>query len=128
TLASTPGEGTTASFEVELKPLDAVVPDASAKTRRIVGFVRGSKRVRILVADDQPEGRQLLVRLLEPLGFELREAANGQEAVEVWREWRPQLICMDMRMPVMDGRQATRLIKATQQGRETIVIAVTASS
>ncbi|WP_204101786.1 MULTISPECIES: response regulator, partial [Spirulina sp. CCY15215] len=82
---------------------------------------------RILIVDDKPVNRQLLVQLLSPLGFELQEASNGQEAIDIWQEWQPELIWMDMRMPVMDGFTATQKIKATTQGQATAVIALTAS-
>ena len=72
--------------------------------------------------------RKLLVRMLAPLGFEVREAANGQEAIEIWDFWEPHLIWMDMRMPVMDGYEATRRIKATTKGQATVIIALTASA
>jgi CheY-like chemotaxis protein len=58
----------------------------------------------------------------------VRDASNGQEALEVWEAWQPHLIWMDMRMPVMDGYEATRRIKATTQGQATAVIALTASA
>jgi len=58
----------------------------------------------------------------------VREAANGQEGVQVWREWQPHLIFMDMRMPVMSGYEATRRIKDTAQGQATVVVALTASA
>jgi len=66
--------------------------------------------------------------LLRPLGFEVQEVANGQEAIEVWQSWEPHLIWMDMRMPVMSGYEATRRIKATSQGQGTVIIALTASA
>jgi CheY-like chemotaxis protein len=68
------------------------------------------------------------VRLLTPIGFEVREAANGQEALELWEIWEPHLIFMDMRMPIMDGHEATRQIKASEKGKCTIIVALTASS
>jgi CheY-like chemotaxis protein len=80
----------------------------------------------LLIVDERAEARQLLVKLLEPLGFELREALNGQEAIEMWERWEPHLIWMDMRMPVMDGYEATRRIKATAKGRSTVIVALTA--
>jgi CheY-like chemotaxis protein len=61
------------------------------------------------------------------LGFEVRQAVNGLEAIKLWQEWQPHLIWMDMRLPVMDGHEATRRIKATPQGRKTIIVALTAS-
>ncbi|GAK50100.1 putative Histidine kinase [Candidatus Moduliflexus flocculans] len=90
---------------------------------------------RLLIADDKPENRQLLRALFAPFaettssgqGFELREAQNGQEALHIWREWRPHLIWMDIRMPILDGYQATKQIKATPQGKETKIIVLSAS-
>ena len=79
------------------------------------------------MVEDQAVTRRLLAGLLTPLGFEVRGAENGRDGVEVWREWRPHLIWMDMRMPVMDGHEASRLIKATPEGRDTVIIALTAS-
>jgi CheY-like chemotaxis protein len=61
-------------------------------------------------------------------GFEVREAVNGQEAIEIWEQWEPHLIWMDMRMPVMDGHEATKRIKATTKGQATVIIALTASA
>ena len=103
------------------------VPSAEAD-RRIVGLAEGQAEWRILAVDDQEDNRRLLRQVLEPLGFQVREAANGQEGIQVWREWRPQLIWMDMRMPVMDGYEATRQIKASAGGAETRIIALTASA
>ena len=83
--------------------------------------------MRVLVVDDSPENRVLLTSLLKPVGFEVVEATNGQEALEHFQSFSPHVIFMDMRMPVMDGYEATRRIKATEAGHDTPVIAVTAS-
>ena len=56
-----------------------------------------------------------LTRLLEPFGFPLREAANGQEAIDCWKEWSPHLIWMDIRMPVMNGHEATKQIRKAEE-------------
>ncbi len=68
------------------------------------------------------------MKIFRPIGFEVREAADGVEALAIWEEWEPHLIWMDMRMPVMDGYETTRRIKATTRGMATIVIALTASA
>ncbi len=78
--------------------------------------------------DDQKDNRDLLVTLLEPLGIEIREAINGQDALDAFAGWSPHAILMDMRMPVLDGYEATRRIKATEKGRATPIIAVTTSA
>jgi two-component system sensor histidine kinase/response regulator len=96
--------------------------------RRVVSLEPGQPAYRLLVVDDQEVNRKLLVKIFQPLGFEIRQAANGAEALEVWQSWSPHLIWMDMRMPVMDGYEATRRIKATTQGMATIIIALTASA
>jgi CheY-like chemotaxis protein len=82
----------------------------------------------VLIVDDKEDNRQLLKQLLKPLGFELREAGNGQEALDIWDSWEPHLIWMDMRMPVMDGYKATEQIKASTRGQATAIIALTASA
>jgi CheY-like chemotaxis protein len=87
-----------------------------------------TKRYRMLIVDDRKENRQLMVEWLTHIGIEVREANNGQEAIDEWERWEPHLIWMDMRMPVMDGYEATRRIKSTIKGQATVVIALTASA
>lgn len=123
---SAPGYGSTFSFSIPVQLSDRISPPALA-ARRIIGLQPGQPEYRLLVVDDREASRKLLVKLLSPLGFAVREAANGQEAVEVWRHWQPHLIWMDMRMPVMDGHEATRHIRAAAGGQATVIIALTAS-
>jgi CheY-like chemotaxis protein len=78
--------------------------------------------------DDRWYNRHLLIKLLSLIGFEVQEASNGQEAIAIWDRWEPQLLFMDMRMPVMDGYEATKRIKATIKGQATAVLALTAST
>ncbi len=83
---------------------------------------------RLLVVEDVRESRELLASQLCQMGFEVRTAVNGQEAIDLWQAWRPHLIWMDMRMPVLDGHEATRRIKATPEGQATVIVAMTASA
>ncbi|HRD90545.1 MAG TPA: ATP-binding protein, partial [Accumulibacter sp.] len=121
------GEGSTFTFTIAVQAVEGAERVAEAEGS-VLGLAPGQPSWRILVADDDANGRQLLARILEPLGFEVRGVGDGQAAVEVWAQWRPHLIWMDMRMPKLDGREATRRIKATPEGRETKIVALTASS
>ena len=70
----------------------------------------------------------MLIKLLEPLGFELKEAVNGEEGIKLWSIWKPHLILMDMRMPVMNGYEAVKKIKKELRGPTSTIIALTASA
>ncbi|MBE9158450.1 response regulator [Nodosilinea sp. LEGE 06152] len=82
---------------------------------------------RILVADDVAESRLLIRHWLEGAGFEVREASQGEEAIALWQAWQPHLICLDMRMPVLDGYAVARRVRQLPGGATTTIIAVTAS-
>ncbi|HRD49015.1 MAG: response regulator [Candidatus Competibacter sp.] len=122
------GEGSVFAFEIAAEAVKQSTAAGVPEIRPVIGLEPGQPTYRILVADDDPNSRQLLVKLLGPLGFDLQEADDGCKALAVWERWQPDLIWLDMRMPVMDGREATRRIKATMHGRETKVLALTASS
>jgi len=123
---SEPGKGSVFQFSLPVSVLPSVVEPSEPPRGRFLGLVEGQPRYRLLIVEDQPENRLLLRRLLDPLGFELREAANGQEAVAFSAQCHPDLIWMDIRMPVMDGVEAVRRIRATPAGAKTKIIALTA--
>jgi CheY-like chemotaxis protein len=127
TVSSQVGKGTTFKFDITVSVVDAKDIESTKPTRHVIALEPNQQSYRILIVDDKQDNRQLLIKLLNPLGFELKEASNGTEAVEIWDKWEPHLIWMDMRMPVMDGYQATKRIKLTTKGQATAVIALTAS-
>ncbi|AFY88728.1 hybrid sensor histidine kinase/response regulator [Chroococcidiopsis thermalis] len=127
-VSTTLGHGTIFSFEIPVSPAAVVEVPPRQHYRRVIGLAPDQPKYRILVVEDKWENRQLLVKMLESVGFEVREAENGEEGVAIWESWQPQLIWMDMRMPVMDGYEATRQIKAHLKGHATIIIALTASA
>ncbi len=121
------GKGTTFKFYIQAKLGQKINSNALEEQPQVLGIAPGQPIYKLLTVDDKSINRQLLIKLLEPLGFEIKEASNGQEAITIWDEWEPHLIWMDMRMPVMDGYEATKHIKSTTKGNATAVIALTAS-
>ena len=128
TVTNQVGKGSCFRFEVLLKMAAEIDKLEKPELRRIIGLESGKETLRILVVDDMADNRALLCTLLRPIGFEVKEATNGVEALEVFEQWAPQAIFMDMRMPVMDGYEACRWIKATEVSQATFVIALTASA
>ncbi|MDN5849960.1 MAG: ATP-binding protein [Nitrococcus sp.] len=92
----------------------------------VVGY-HGPRR-RVLVVDDVEVNRVVLTDMLKPLGFEVSEAQHGLAAIEVAGAFKPHLILMDLRMPVMDGLEATRRIRQTDALKEIIIIPISASA
>jgi len=127
-LTSRVGHGSCFRFEVPVAPAADPGERERPVPKRVVGIEPGLGPYRILVVDDIQTNRSLLTAILRPLGFEVREAGDGEEALEVYRQWSPSAVLMDMRMPVMDGYEATRRIRAAETGRHTPIIAVTASA
>jgi PAS domain S-box-containing protein len=124
---SIPNLGSTFTFTIPICPTSGVnVP--SAAQRRVVGLAPDQPQRRILVVDDQRENRLVLVRLLNQLGLEVREATNGQDAIQIWQDWQPDLTYMDIRMPGLDGYEATKQIRAMEHGQASIIIALTAQA
>jgi CheY-like chemotaxis protein len=99
---------------------------------RVTHLAPDQESRRILVVDDKETNRDILIRMLKRVGFEVKEAVDGQEGVDLYKSWHPHMIMMDIRMPVMDGVTATRTIKELEtlsgHGLKTIIIAVSASA
>ena len=127
TVESSLGTGSTFHFEIPVERGDARVAVRRGTPRRVVGIQAGQEAPRILIADDLPENRNWLLKLLTAIGFAVHCADDGEAAVREWREWSPRLILMDVHMPMMDGLEATRRIKAAPGGKETAIMIMTAS-
>ncbi|MGV2831825.1 ATP-binding protein [Myxosarcina sp. GI1(2024)] len=128
TFTSTPGKGSIFTLEIAVRLADSTQVEAPQSKPRVIGIAPQQPSYRILVVDDKQANRELLVKFLTTVGLETLTASNGIEAVKIWQQWQPHLIWMDMRMPEMDGYQATRQIKAHPQGKQTIIIALTATA
>jgi signal transduction histidine kinase/DNA-binding NarL/FixJ family response regulator len=130
TVESTPGKGSIFHFEIPAEAADASDIESTAiqTQKRVVGLATNEPEWRILVVDDEADNRLLLKSLLESVGFSVHEAGNGEEAIQQFEDWQPQLIWMDMRMPVMDGYEATCHIRQLPDGKQVKILALTASA
>ncbi|HZG37474.1 MAG TPA: PAS domain S-box protein, partial [Nodosilinea sp.] len=131
TVESQPGQGATFAFTLPMPVVEAVDRGAAVPATQVVGLAAGQPSYRLLVVDDDDNHRYLLNLLLQSVGFEVREAANGQEAIDLWQRWRPQLIWLDMRMPVVSGYEAAQAIRTLEEGSAqapTKIVALTANA
>jgi signal transduction histidine kinase/DNA-binding response OmpR family regulator len=118
-----------ARFRIELAVDQARDADLRVEHEWPAVFVleAGQPEYRILVVEDDRESSMLLERLLQNAGFAVRLAENGAQAVERFREWQPQFVWMDLHLPVIDGVEATRRIRASEGGPKAKIAALTAS-
>jgi PAS domain S-box-containing protein len=123
---STSGNGSIFWLDIDLP---AVTPSSKlaspAEKRRLIGFV-GSQR-KLLLVDDHEVNRAMLHKLLSRLGFEIAQATDGQDCLRKALEFRPDLILMDLLMPVMDGWEATRRLRQLPELKDTVILALSAS-
>jgi signal transduction histidine kinase/DNA-binding NarL/FixJ family response regulator len=127
TVTSKEGKGSTFRVEINIrKAAESDIKERVMQQRRVIGLKAGRDVPRILVAEDKKDSRTMLVKLLETVGFQVQEAVDGRQVVDVFHRWRPDFIWMDIRMPVMDGLKATQHIKKTEAGKSTVIAALTA--
>jgi PAS domain S-box-containing protein len=128
TVTSTPGRGSRFCFEFEAGLVTEEQAGGGALPQWVAGLAPGQQAPRVLVADDNEDNRQLLTKMLSKVGFEVQTAADGVEVLELFESWQPDLILMDVKMPRLDGIEATRRIRASQHGVRTPIVAVSAST
>ncbi|MEZ2277859.1 MAG: AAA family ATPase [Microcoleus sp.] len=122
---STLGKGSVFWFELELPEVNGGETNNKYSAKIIKGFKGVNKK--LLVVDDKWENRSVLVNLLEPLGFEIVEATDGQDCLNRVQEFQPDCILIDLVMPVMDGFEAVRQIRKLPEFKHTIAIGTSAS-
>ncbi len=122
------GIGTNISFDMPVELADGTNTKSSQLAQRVIRLAEGQPVFHLLVVEDNKNNRNLLVKLLRTVGFKVKEAVNGKDAIEICKKWQPHLIWMDMRMPVMDGYEATIKIKKSDGDKDIVIIALTASA
>ena len=120
------GKGSRFWFDLMLEELPGFASNTNSDERTVIGFT--GDECRVLVADDQQENRQVLVEMLTPLGFEVREAVDGRDSVDQGLAWRPDLLLMDLRMPKLDGNEAIRQLRQSLAGAPMVLVVVSASA
>jgi PAS domain S-box-containing protein len=128
TVESEVGKGAVFKFHMQAHESKGVELCLTKPNQPILGLAPNQPTYRILIVDDISTNRQLLKNILESLGFDTREAENGKKSIDIWQKWQPHLIWMDMRMPIMDGYDATRKIKESAGEEGPVIIALTASA
>ncbi|BAP55333.1 signal transduction histidine kinase [Thioploca ingrica] len=132
------GQGSLFWFEIKLPEVQAISKPPRSNSPTVIGYRRRIDKIQtdadtkdkpftLLIVDDKWANRQVLVNLLTELGFQVLEADNGQEALELAHKNQPDLIITDLMMPTMDGFELTRQIRQTTSLQTTVVIAASAS-
>jgi CheY-like chemotaxis protein len=123
------GKGSVFRFKLPVVVAKAeMVVTPKTQSPIVLGLAEGQPVWRILVVEDDTENRRLLTTPLLQAGFQVREAEHGEAALAQYEAWHPHLIWMDMQMPVMDGYEATRRIRARPGGEKVKILAITASA
>jgi CheY-like chemotaxis protein len=125
-LESRVGQGSRFWFDIDM-PMEEIRPEVAALAERTIIGYQGPRK-KVLVVDDSYANRAVLVDLLNPLGFEVTEAENGQEALEKATAWYPDFILMDIVMPVMDGLEAIRRLRQLPDFANVPLVAASASA
>jgi CheY-like chemotaxis protein len=125
TVKSIEGKGSIFYLELKFKPRKAPALNKIPKNIRISGLEQKQVNYRILIVDDEPANRKLLMDLLGKVGFDVVEAFDGRDALIKFKEKMPDLVFLDVSMPVMNGYEAIKIFKSLK--KDVPVIAVTAT-
>lgn len=123
---STPGVGSRFWFDIEVQEVSAAVKPIMIKLRETIIGYAGEQR-KILIVDDRWENRAVLRSMLEPIGFTVVAATNGEEGLAKATQFQPDLILVDIVMPIIDGHQMTRQLRQRPEFQQTPIIAISAN-
>lgn len=128
TVESEYGKGSEFTFTFKYLEGNESILKSDKEELQVASLSPEMKGLKVAIVDDRFENRDILYKKLNPLGFDTRMAENGLEAVELYKEWKPDIILMDVVMPVMDGVEATRQILELAGNHEVRIFVVSASA
>ncbi|TLP80121.1 PAS domain-containing hybrid sensor histidine kinase/response regulator [Maribacter sp. ACAM166] len=128
TVKSKIGFGSTFYFSFEYTAVKGEQIENKSTKKKVLRLAEGQTEMRVLVVDDNTENRDIIKRLLQPIGFKIKEAKNGKQAIDLYTQWGPQVILMNTIMPVMNGKEATIKIRQLKDGKDPTIIAVSAGA
>jgi signal transduction histidine kinase/DNA-binding response OmpR family regulator len=128
TINSQVDQGSIFKFDIDTQIAKKTYIKKEPSQHRVIGIESGQADYRILIVDDVSTNRRLLKYLLTPLGLDIKDVHSGKKALEIWKEWQPHLIWLDMRMPGMDGYEVIKQIKNSGQKPSSIIISISASA
>ncbi len=116
-------QGSIFTCEIPLAKIEQITDYSHPHSKQVIALEKDQQTYRILVVEDVQENQLLMIDILQSIGFEVRSANNGLEAISLWEEWYPHLIWMDMKMPIMSGYEAVKIIRKKEQQREDLISA-----
>ena len=128
TVTSELGVGSIFEFSFSFLPTEVAHTQEEKKVQKIASLVPEMVGTKIAIVDDRFENRDILYKKLQPLGFKIKMAENGLEAVELYQNWKPDIVLMDIVMPVMNGVEATKQILNSAKGHDVKIFVVSASA
>lgn len=126
-VSSSPGVGTIFSFVLPFG-LECGFEIDESEAHAIARLAPDQPHIRLMVVDPNQESRQWMVWMLTMMGFDVRQSANGAEAVQVWRFWQPRLMLIDLYQPAVDEEDVVHQVKSLPGGEKTIVVAIAADA
>lgn len=119
-------KGSTFTFDIMYHPANSEIIPHNKPEKKVIGLKDGQESKQILIVEDIDENRFFVKTLLDMAGFATLEAANGRDALEMFKKEQPDLILMDLQMPHMDGYEAIHEIRLLSGGKQVVIIALTA--